>query len=68
MIKNHFPILIYRTDDGLTQLDVRTDGESVWLNIAEMATLFQRDRSVIGKHIKNVFAEGELDRESNGLN
>ncbi len=58
-------IIIYKTEDGLSQIDVTFDGDTVWLSKAQMAELFQRDRSVISKHIKNVFEEGELTRESN---
>ncbi len=58
-------ILIYTTEDGLAKIETTFDGDTVWLSKAQMAELFQRDRSVISKHIKNVFAEGELPRESN---
>ncbi|MGF6990625.1 hypothetical protein M2150_001893 [Lachnospiraceae bacterium PM6-15] len=56
--------LIYKTDDGLTHIDVRMENETVWLSIDQMAELFQRDRSVIGKHIRNIFSEGELKKDS----
>ncbi len=58
-------IIIYTTDDGLTKIDTTFDGDTVWLSKAQMAELFQRDRSVISKHIKNIFEEGELLREGN---
>lgn len=58
-------IVIYQTDDGLTQIDVRLENETVWLTQAQMADLFQKDQSVIARHIANVFREGELDKESN---
>lgn len=58
-------LIMYQTDDGQTRIDVKMEDETVWLSKAQMAELFQRDRSVISKHIKNVFEEGELDRESN---
>ena len=51
-------------DDGLTKIDTTFDGDTVWLSIDQMAELFQRDRSVIGKHVRNIFKEGELQRES----
>ena len=57
-------ILIYTTEDGLTKIDTTFDGDTVWLSIDQMAELFQRDRSVIGKHIRNIFKEGELQKES----
>ena len=58
-------LLMYTTPDGVTKVDVTFEEETVWLSTAQMAELFQRDRSVITKHIKNVFEEGELPRESN---
>lgn len=57
-------IIMYQTEDGLTKIDVQMSGETVWLTREQMAELFQRDRSVIGKHIKNIFDEGELRKES----
>ena len=51
-------------DDGLTKIDTTIDGDTVWLSIDQMAELFQRDRSVIGKHVRNIFKEGELQKES----
>ncbi|MBR5653455.1 MAG: virulence protein RhuM/Fic/DOC family protein [Prevotella sp.] len=56
-------IIIYQTEDGQTQIDVRLENETVWLTQAQMAELFQKDRTVITRHINNVFKEGELDRE-----
>lgn len=58
-------ILLYQSDDGEVQIEVTSDGETVWLNQAQMASLFQTERSVITKHIKNVFKSGQLDEESN---
>ena len=57
-------ILIYTTEDGLTKIDTTFDGDTVWLSIDQMADLFQRDKSTISRHIKNIFAEGELDRDA----
>lgn len=57
-------VIIYQTADGQTQLDVRFEDETVWLTQAQMAELFQKDRTVIGKHIHNVYKEGELDENS----
>lgn len=57
-------MLIYTTEDGLTKIETAFDGDTVWLSIDQMAELFQRDRSVIGKHVRNIFKEGELERES----
>lgn len=61
-------IVIYQTDDGSANIDVRFVDETVWLTQAQMATLFQKERSVITKHIRNVFDEGELDEKSNVQN
>lgn len=56
--------LIYQTDDGRTQVQVRIDRDTAWLSLNQMADLFQRDKSVISRHIANIFEEGELRRES----
>ena len=58
-------IIIYQTEDGQTQIDVRLENETVWLTQAQMANLFQKDQSVIARHIANVFKEGELEKDSN---
>lgn len=58
-------IEIYQTEDGQTQIDVRLENETVWLTQAQMAELFQKDQSVIARHIANVFNEGELEKQSN---
>ena len=60
----HSEIIIYTTNDGLTKIETTFDGDTVWLSIDQMAELFQRDRSVIGKHVRNIFKEGELQKES----
>lgn len=57
-------IMMYQTDDGLTKIETTFDGDTVWLSIDQMAELFQRDRSVIGKHIRNIFKEGELEKKA----
>ena len=57
-------MIMYQTEDGLTKIDVQMSGETVWLSLDQMADLFQRDKSTISRHIKNVFGEGELDRNS----
>ncbi len=54
-------IIIYESNDGAILVDVRLENETVWLSQAQMADLFQKDRTVIGRHISNVFKEGELD-------
>lgn len=57
-------IVMYTTDDGMTKVEATFDNDTVWLSIDQMAELFQRDRSVIGKHVRNVFKEGELAKDS----
>lgn len=56
-------IQIYQSPDGQMQLDVQMDNQTVWLTQAQMSLLFQRERSVITKHIRNIFAEGELEEK-----
>jgi prophage maintenance system killer protein len=58
-------ILLYQAEDGQTTLDVQLEKDTVWLTQAQMADLFEKDRSVIGKHISNIFKEEELDEKSN---
>ncbi|MCK4392610.1 virulence RhuM family protein [Candidatus Bipolaricaulota bacterium] len=55
-------ILLYQTEDGQTRIQVRLENETVWLSLNQMAELFQRDKSVISRHISNIFKEGELAR------
>ena len=64
MDKEKADMIIYTTEDGLTKVETTFDGDTVWLSIDQMAELFQRDRSVIGKHVRNIFKEGELEKES----
>jgi hypothetical protein len=56
--------LLYQTEDGRTRVEVRFDGKTAWLSLGQMAELFQRDKSVISRHIKNVFEERELSRDA----
>ncbi|MBK8828210.1 MAG: virulence RhuM family protein [Saprospiraceae bacterium] len=58
-------ILIYQTEDGQTKIETRFENETVWLTQEQIVLLFQRDQSVISRHINNIFSEGELDKESN---
>ena len=57
-------LLLYQTPDGVSRLEVHLQGETVWLNLDQMAELFQRNKSTISRHIKNVFEEGELKPET----
>lgn len=63
--QNRGEIVLYRTDDGKTALDVRLEAETVWLTQAQIAKLFQREHSVVTKHIRDVFLERELNEKSN---
>ena len=63
-MENNSELIIYTTEDGLTKVDVTFDNETVWLSLDQMASLFQRDKSTISRHIKNVFEEGELEKDS----
>lgn len=54
--------LLYQTQDGQTHLEVRLQEETVWLSLTDMSDLFQRDKSVISRHIRNIYKEGELER------
>ena len=57
-------IIIYTTEDGLSKVETTFDNDTVWLSLEQMSELFQRDKSTISRHIRNVFDEGELDRNS----
>jgi hypothetical protein len=61
-------IIIYQTEDGVTKIETRLEHETVWLTQAQMAELFSKDRTVITKHIANIFEEGELEEKSNVQN
>ena len=68
MDKERGNIIIYQTEDGLTKIDVSMQDETVWLSLDQMAELFQRDKSTISRHIKNIYTEGELIKESTVAN
>ena len=57
-------IIIYQTEDGQTQIDVRLENETVWLTQAQMVELFQTTKQNVSLHVSNVFKEGELEQES----
>lgn len=57
-------ILIYQAEDGKIKIETRLENETVWLTQEQMAQLFQRERSVITKHLKNIFEEQELDEKA----
>ena len=58
-------IVIYQTEDGETQIDVRLENETVWLSANQMAALFGRDEKTIRKHINNVFSDQEVPKDIN---
>ena len=64
MIEDKGQILLYQTPDGESRIEVRLQGETVWLSLDQMAELFQRNKSTISRHIKNVFEEGELQPDA----
>ena len=57
-------VLLYVTEDGTVKLEVAMEAETVWLNLSQLCELFQRDKSVISRHIKNIYTEGELEENS----
>jgi prophage maintenance system killer protein len=57
-------VIIYQTPDGQATLDVTLEHDTVWLSLNQLSTLFERDKSVISRHLKNIFTEEELDRNS----
>lgn len=57
-------IIMYRSEDGTTKIDVRMQDETVWLSQAQMVELFQSSKANISEHIKNIFVEGELIENS----
>ena len=68
MLPEKSEIIMYQTEDGLTKIEATFDGDTVWLTQEQMSQLFQRDRSVITKHINNIFDEGEINERSNVQN
>ena len=60
MLESNSEIILYQAEDGTTKIDVRLEKETVCLTLNQLAELFQRDKSVISRHIQNIFAEGEL--------
>ena len=64
MGENKTSLIMYTTEDGITQIQATFDKDTVWLSIDQMAELFQRDKSTISRHIKNIFEEGEYISDS----
>ena len=57
-------VVVYKSNDGVVQLEVQLANETVWLTLSQLAMLFDRDKSVISRHLRNIYAEGELTREA----
>ena len=57
MTENNTSLIMYVTEDGVTRIQAIFDQDTVWLSIDQMAELFQRDKSVIGKHVRSIFSE-----------
>lgn len=57
-------VVLYRAPDGKVSLDIKIEKETVWLSLNQMAELFERDKSVVSRHLRNIFETGELDRNS----
>jgi len=64
MTNDHGQVILYKANNGFISLDVKLQGETVWLSLNQMASLFERDKSVISRHLRNVYETGELDRVS----
>lgn len=65
IINSEEAVVLYQTEDGQAALEVHLQQETVWLNQTQMVALFQRDQSVVSRHIRNIFKEGELEEKSN---
>lgn len=64
MVENKGDIVIYKTQDGLTKINVKFEDETVWLTQAQLVELYQTSKSNISEHIKHIFEEGELEQLS----
>lgn len=64
MLENDTQIIIYNSQDGTLSFDIPLDSDTVWLSLGQMSLLFERDKSVIARHIQNTFKEGELNKNS----
>jgi len=63
-VNNNSELIIYQTQDGKTKIDCRFEGDTLWLTQAQIAELYGRDRTVITKHIRNIYTEEELQESS----
>ena len=64
MVFEQGELILYQSEDGQAKVDVRLKDETVWLTLNQLAELFERDKSVVSRHLRNVFQSGELDREA----
>ena len=64
MNNNNGEIMIYQANDGLTHIEVKLEDDTVWLTQAQLTELYQTSKSNVSEHIKHIFEEGELDKES----
>lgn len=64
MTDNSGNIIIYQADDGLTHIEVKLEDDTVWLTQAQLVELYQTSKSNVSEHIKHIFEEGELDKDS----
>lgn len=67
-MNNYGEVIIYQNEDGITKVNLNLHDETAWLSLDQMADLFQRDKSTISKHIKNIFEEDRLVHESTVAN
>ena len=67
VMKEDQKIVIYQTPDGKTQIDVRLENDTVWLNVTQMASLFTKEESNVRRHVSNAFKDGELERDDNNV-
>jgi len=65
---NNSEIQIFKAQDGTTEIQVKLENDTVWLNLMQLTELFQRDKSVISRHINNIFKENELDKQATVAN
>ena len=63
-VQNETDILIYQTEDGNTKINVRLENETVWMTQKAIATLYQKGVNTVNEHIKNIYAEGELQKSA----
>lgn len=64
IMKMQKPIIIYEVENGQTHIEVQLDKDTLWLNLLQIAELFERDKSAISRHLKNIFDSGELDKNA----